>query len=262
MTMQANAHQRQRRNMLRMHLAAAVLGTGMLFNAQPSHAIFGFGDIVFDPGAFYQMIVDYGQVITEYYERYEHYQKQVASMQAQISSAQNMLLSLGIKPGQQLQEVPANHLVKERCGNPPFSLAGLLGKIASPSATGNIREQQQIYCAGIQMMHNRKYNETVKFLGENLQHMENDITEMQNRNKTYTTDGDNNKGDQNADAVMAKMEARYKNWETQMLAYDNYIKALENNQRILAQMALKGKGDAIGKLVQTATLQTALSVGN
>lgn len=247
---------------LRLRMLSAVMGVGLLFNAAPSHAIFGVGDIVFDPGQFYEMVAEWYEQGQEFYKTAEHYKAQIKSYQAQIAKLTNIAYSLGIKPGQKLDPVDPDYLVAERCG----AGKGLLGSL-NPLNFGpndDIQQQQLGLCASIQMMHNRKYNDTVTFLAENQKAMIDDFDQLQNGTSKVETVGDSNRAAQIGLRMTAKMEARIRDYETKMKAYDSYIASLENNQRVLAKTALKGQksNQLLGTLVKTVTLKTALGLGS
>lgn len=196
--------------------------------------------------------------IPEYAAKIAHYKKQVDAMKAQIASIQNMFLSLGIQPGPEMDEVPDNYRVAERCGG--FSLSSL-STVLNINGSGDIYEQQKQVCANIQMMQNIKYNHTVKFLRESYYEMRKDFDALQQKQKSARTQGDAIVAAQDADSVFYKQEARYKDWQSKMQAYDSYIAIMQENQKLLAQMALKGTktGKLLGQIGKTAILEAALN---
>ena len=193
---------------------------------------------------------------------YRQYADAVASYQAQLKQIQNMFLTLGIKPGMELKEVAEDEYVEERCGSGQgFSLTALVKKVFTIDPNGDIQAQQRQICAAIQMMQNTKFNLTVKFLND---HVKQSTTEF--KDLTDAASKANNIGDSNAVALDAQktqvaQRNRMENYQNQMRAYDGYIEVMRENQRLLAQSALKPRDKKlIGTLVKTATLQGALPV--
>ena len=244
---------------LALPLAAALtLALGL---SAPVHQARATGMPVFDASSLIQMVIDYQAKLSQWYTTVEQYQKEVASFQAQIAQITNIAYAMGIKPGQSLEPVADDYLVTERCG----AGKGVLGSL-NPlkfGANDDLQEQQLALCASIQMMHNRKYNDTVKFLADNQKEMVKELNQFNAQAATANNLGNSSKSAQSGVSLTAAQQGRINNYQTQMQAYDSYIDSLENTQRVLAKSALKGKksNQLIGTLVKTATLKTALELG-
>lgn len=244
---------------VRLRVLSAAMGATLLFSAAPSHAIFGVGDIVFDPAALARMVWEYAENLGKWYTTVEQYQKEVASFQAQIAQITNIAYSLGIKPGQTLDPVPANHGVAERCGE---NAIAALGRLITLNPSGDIVAQQKQICANIQMTQNRKYNDTVKFLADNQKEMVKELNQFNQQAATAKNIGDSNKAAQSGVSLTAAQQGRINHYQTQMQAYDAHIATLTSQQQNLARLAMKGKPGVVGTLVKTATLKTALEIGD
>ena len=206
--------------------------------------------------------------LPEYIAKIQHYQKeadgwkaQVQGMTDQIASIRNMFMTLGLQAGPQMDEVPLNYNVAERCGG--FSISSFARSQLSISKEGDIYQQQKQVCANIQMMNNVKFNETVKFLRDSNENMQRDFTNLQRQFGSSNNLGNNTKASQDADAALYAQEARFKNWESRMTAYDAYIGTMQENQKLLAQTALKGSKSSpekqfLGQIGKTMILREAL----
>lgn len=236
-----------------MTLAMAVVGAGGALYSRPAQAIFcpqcstWFGDVL-----------QWGKEIARWGKEANSWKSQVDSLKNQIASVQNMLMTLGLQPGPEMEEVPLNYNVAERCGG--FNLSSLT-TVFNINGSGDIYQQQKQVCANIQMMQNTKYNETVRFLRTSADEMRNDFNTLRNTQASANNVGNSNKAAQDADAAMYKQEARFKDWQSKMTAYDAYIGTMKENQRLLAQIAMKGSrtNQVLGQIGRTAIMETALS---
>lgn len=204
--------------------------------------------------------------IPEYIAKIAHYGKEVASwqqqardMQQQLASMQNMFMNLGIQPGPQMEEVPLNYNVDKRCGG--FSLSSL-ATVFNIDGSGDIYEQQKQVCASIQMMQNTKYNETVAFLRESYNATRGEFARLQQMHRAANNVGNSDKAAQSASEALYAQEARFKDWQSKMTAYDAYIGTMQENQKLLAQIAMKGDrstfNQALGQIGRTVILEQAL----
>jgi len=63
---------------------------GSLFSAAPAHAVFGFGDTVFDASAYTQQLLNYATQLQQYYTQMQQYQTQVRQLQNEVSNMRNL----------------------------------------------------------------------------------------------------------------------------------------------------------------------------
>lgn len=198
----------------------------------------------------------------QHYYRYADdaakWQQQMREMQRQISKVQNMAMSLGLKPGQQLTPVDEDFNVAERCGG--FSLSSLT-QVFNINKSGDIYAQQKQVCTNIQKMENMKFNETVEYLTVYKERAEREMAELNSLNRATEDQGDMLKRIQDSMARLNGNDSYTEHFQNQMEAYDGYIEIMRNNQRMLGQIALKGSkaGNVLGQLGKTAILEAALS---
>lgn len=198
------------------------------------------------------------QDYAEYADNLNRWRQQAADMQRQIARLQNMALTLGIRPGQDLREVDENQNVAERCGG--FNLSALT-QIFNVNGSGDIYQQQKQTCANIQRMENTKYNETVRYLRSFADEANQDFRNLQNASRSSTDPGDLMKALQDSSNTLNKQEMQFKDFQNKMYAYDSYISVQRQNQKLLGQIALKGSrtNQVLGQLGRTAILEAALS---
>lgn len=195
---------------------------------------------------------EYQQQYTRWVQTYSHYQQQLVRMAGIIKS-------FGLPTARPLEKVDPDYLVAERCGG-SFNPIGIL-RALSPVKTGDYVAQQRENCAQIQRIRNLKYNETVQFIKETVPAMEADMKRIE---AMRSQNNDNGTVDASAEAsmqLMANLETQMQAWNVRMQSYDGLVAMLEQSQKQLAQMALKGDRNPIGTVVKTGALKAALKVG-
>lgn len=195
---------------------------------------------------------EYQQQYSRWIQTYSHYQQQLVRMAGVIKS-------FGLPASQPLVEVDADYLVADRCGN-GLNPLGIL-RALSPVKTADVVMQQRGNCAQIQRIRNLKFNETVRFMKETVPAMEADMKRIQNMRAQDNTNGTVDAAAEASMQLMANLETQMQAWSVRMQSYDGLIAMLEDSQRQLAQMALRGERNPIGTIVKTSALKAALEAG-
>lgn len=196
-----------------------------------------------------QDYAEYAQEAQRWYQTYQHFQQQLVR-------AQGLFMGQGLSLEQPLALVADDWNVRNKCGG-TFSIANLVGALTPGE---DIVEKQREVCARIQVAHNRKFNATARFMRDIAPRLDQKIAEIRSRRNSS-----NEEGNMRAVAVDAQnfdnwMSAEFKTWEMQVAMYDNYIATLQETQRTLAEVALKGdRSRTIGSPVRTGALQGALT---
>lgn len=199
-------------------------------------------------------IAEYGEQAMRWRQTLSHYQQQLIRMQS-------LLMNFGLPQGQQMTEVPDDYMVSQRCGGGGFSLSSL-AQVFNLNPAGNITEQQKAICANIQMTRNAKYNETVRFMQKTVPELQTMLGQMKTQRDSNNDEGNVMTSNNNALLASNKLDVDFQTWSSRMQMYDAYISSMEENQKLLASMALKGENNPIGTLVKTSVLAGALQVGN
>lgn len=241
---------------LAMTLVLGVVGTGLALVPKPAQAFY-----CSNCSNWFTQIPEYFAKIMHYGKEVAAWQQQAADMQQQLASIQNMFMSLGIQSGPEMNEVLLNYNVAERCGGP--SMSSLLSSFRL-NGNGDIYQQQRQVCANIQMVENTKFNETVRFLRDTHAATQTEFTRLQQMNRSAQNVGNSHKAEQSANEALYAQQARFKDWQSKMTAYDSYINTMRENQKLLAKIAMKGDRStlatqALGQIGRTAILEAALS---
>lgn len=202
--------------------------------------------------------------VTEYTTQATRWQQQYAHYTQQLVKAKSMFTKLGLPEGVDLAPVAEDYLVGDRCrgAGGGFSVSGLK-QMLGLDPSGDLMKQQQQICANIQILENRKYNETVEFLKKTVPDLNQTLQSLKGMRDQSNDEGNLIKVSYDVEALTADMSKSFTEWESRMNSYDAYIKAMQQTQKALTQIALKGKQSSpLGTLVKTAALQAALEVAD
>lgn len=195
----------------------------------------------------YQDEIAYAEQVQRWQQTYAHYQQQLIKLKSIIASFQ-------LPAGQKIERVPDTYMVETRCGVTGFSLGQMMGFDNQSDLVG----QQKNICASIQVMENRKFNETVDFLKETMPNMQAVLSKARTRR-----DASNQKGNVDAsldDSIRLSNDftTKFKEWETRINLYNTYIGAMKDTQRGIAERALKGERNPLGTMLKAVALKKAL----
>lgn len=196
----------------------------------------------------FQASNEYAQQAQRWYQTYQHYQQQLVRVQG-------LFMGQGLSLERPLVEVEDDWNVQSKCGA-GFSLSNLASRLTSGS---DIVQKQREICGRIQVAQNRKFNATVRFMREIAPQLDRKLAEIRSRRNSS-----NDEGNIAAVAVDAQnfnnwMSAEFQSWDMQVKMYDNYIATLQETQKTLAEVALKGdKSRTPGSPVATDVIRGAL----
>lgn len=187
-------------------------------------------------------------------------------VKAQIDEASAIFdplrFSMGLPPGAALRPVAPNYLVVEACGKGAARLRMERAVSTLRFSTREEREAQQLQiCVNIQMMQNRKFNETVTFLDRTIKETERAMEAIfQAREDSGNTTGGVQATDSDSARLSNQLGLMAQQWSTRMQGYDAYITVMQSRQNIIARAALQGDptADAVSDVVKTAVLEAAL----
>lgn len=215
--------------------------------------------IFHDGPAWIQRFFEFYQQAQRWMSTARQYQREYMALQRQLARLKTMIYSFGVPSDQPLEKIAPDYMVLERCGS-----GGLLSKLANPASivtnTGNLLETQRELCRQSQMLQNLKYNETVDFVNVAMPRMLKQIeADTRARNGTENI-GDTEAASHAALQLANTFSAEYASWETRIRAYDAAIESIEQRQRTIAEIALKGarQDRVVGAVIRTKTLREVL----
>lgn len=195
-------------------------------------------------------------------ERWKEVQAQINDVRAIFDP---LRFSIGLPAGAALEAIPPDYLVVEACGR---RAAGLEMQRSVPALRFARREQreereaqQRQICVNIQMMQNRKFNETVTFLERTINDAESAMQDIfQARVESNNTSGGVQATQSDTERLSTQLSLMAQQWSTRMQAYDAYIAVMQSRQNTIARAALQGDptSDAVSDIMQTTLLELAL----
>ncbi|EMR0462860.1 hypothetical protein [Stenotrophomonas maltophilia] len=265
MNMTSRNHKRQR-GLRQKRLAAILLGSMVMFSTT---SVSAGGYPVIDFSNLAQALKDVAQGKAqlkadglEYAAQVDRWRRTFQEYQNALVQIQGMINNFGLPPGATLERVPDDYMVADLCRTSAGFSAGSLLKKFVLDTSGDLYAQQQQLCVNIQMMENRKRNETVDFIEKTIPSVNASLAKIMgwrggaNGNLAGTLSAVNSDSLRTANDI-AKLQQE---WEARMRSYDAYQESMMANQRVLARVALKGKPGVISQLVKTAALERALHV--
>ncbi|PZS72574.1 hypothetical protein [Stenotrophomonas maltophilia] len=265
MSMTSRNHKRQRA-LRQKRLAAILLGSMVMFSTT---SVSAGGYPVFDLSNLMQALKDFAQGKAqmkadglEYAAQVTRWNRTFQEYRNALVQIQGMINNFGLPPGATLERVPDDYMVADLCRTSAGFSAGSLLKKFVLDTSGDLYAQQQQLCVNIQMMENRKRNETVDFIEKTIPSINASLSEIMgwrggaDGNLAGTLSAVNSDSLRTANDI-SKLQQE---WEARMRSYDAYQESMMANQRVLARVALKGKPGVISQLVKTAALERALHV--
>ncbi|AWH29535.1 hypothetical protein [Stenotrophomonas sp. YAU14A_MKIMI4_1] len=200
-----------------------------------------------------EAFIEYGEQYKRFYDTTQNWLQKLAQFQ-QIIAAPNMPSGITLTP------VPDDWNVSERCG---LGVIGGIGDLLSAmklNPKGDIAQQQKEICAAIQLIQNKKYNETISVVQDTLPEIRGVLDKIKSIRELTSKEGGMTETMTNAQLSDSYMQADFTAWETRIKMYDRQISALERQQEFLTERALKGTRSPLGTVVKTAALKAALSL--
>ncbi|NIJ91217.1 hypothetical protein FHR49_004057 [Xanthomonas campestris] len=235
--------------------------------------------LTWDPGNWFENFSQQFQAAAQYMKdnahnsaEYSHWGKQVAQWGKQIAYWNSTLAKYNpqnftslLPDGVKLEKVDDDFMVAELCGSDApsiFSLAGLkdivVGKIQEAMKVEDLAKEQAKTCAYIQMLKNKRYNESIAFIETTSPSMQQDLMSLAAMRMTRFEPGEMSSTMYDLDAMANRMDAMMYSWEVRNKAYDSYIVLMQDKQNALARKSLKGKETLMGSVLKNLALRAAL----
>lgn len=207
------------------------------------------------------------KTVEQYGKQIQQYEKQIQQYTTQLQQYAQMLSSIkGLRTGMSLTPNKLEHigdpgsLIQANCAG--ASGGGLLGGVLEnlgSIANQSITQSQRQICAQIVTTQIDKYNKTVDMLSQ-MNNYSTMFQKVQQVELAVSTMADSGRANNQAQVYSGALATQMANWQAQMQADDAIIKTLQDQQAILAKVALNGgNGSMLGDALPDATFQTAIS---
>ncbi|MEA9755516.1 hypothetical protein [Xanthomonas campestris] len=167
--------------------------------------------------------------------------------------------------GIKLEKIDDEYMVKERCGGEApnvFSISGLkeiiTSKVEETLNSEGIDKQQKKTCAYIQMLKNKRYNDSIDFIEKTMPAFQLELDRIVARGRGNNTPGQVSARMFELKALSNAMDIQMSTWTSRNQAYETYIVLMEDKQKSLATQALRGKEVLLGTVVKNLALRAAL----
>lgn len=196
--------------------------------------------------------------IDQYIMQAQQYASQLQQYAAIITSIQGMATGgISLMPNTLQPITDSSSLVQQSCpGAGGGGVMGDLTSIVTSAFSQSITTSQQNICAQIVITQVDKYNKTIKVI-QDMQQFGSSLQALTKAIGNVTNQGDSNRVSANASVQTQQISADMADWDTQMKADDAVISTLQQQQSILAKVALNGSNTILGNVVQAGAFAAA-----
>ncbi len=205
-----------------------------------------------------QTIEQYTKQGLQYAKQLDQYRQQVQQYEQILTAIQGLATGgITLTSGRLTPISDASNLIQQSC--PGANGGGILGSMTSivtSSFDNSITKNQQNICAQIILTQVDKYNKTVKMVndtqqfGQELQQITASLSKM-------NTQGDSDRVAANAGTHSEQLAWEMQDWQSQMEKDDAVSSTLQQQQGILARVALNGSNTILGNVVQAGAFAAA-----
>lgn len=201
------------------------------------------------------------KTVEQYTKQLDQYRTQIQQYEQMVMQVQGLgtNISLGSSNLQRVEDAETAKLVDQRCPSPDGGsvIGNLVTTMASSfAASDRIVDSQQKICANIVMLQVDKYNRSVDVINE-LNKYGGTVQKLNMLANAVNNVGNASNAAAQAQTVSATMAKKVSDWQLAIQGDDNLIKALNDQQGILASVALNGKPGIGGQLIQGAAFALA-----
>lgn len=196
--------------------------------------------------------------IDQFAKQVQQYQTQLQQYAAIVTSLQGLAAGgISLMPNTLQPISDSSTLVRQSCpGAGGGSVMGDLSAIVTSSFSQSIATSQQSICAQIVITQVDKYNKTIKVI-QDMQQFGSALQNLTKQISAVTNQGDSNRVSASATVQAQQISADMADWDTQMKADDAVIATLQQQQSILAKVALNGSNTVLGDIVQAGAFAAA-----
>jgi hypothetical protein len=204
-----------------------------------------------------QSVEQYTKQGMQYAKQIEQYQQQILQYEQILTSIQSLATGGITLTSEKLTPISdASNLIKQSCPGASGGIMGSMISFVTSSFDNSIAENQQTICVQIVLVKIDKYNKTVKMVNDTQQFGQ-ELQQITSTLNKMTTQGDSDRVTANTATHSEQLAWGMQDWQSQMKKDDAIISTLEQQQGILAKMALNGHHTILGNVVQAAAFAKA-----
>ena len=190
----------------------------------------------------------------------DQYIQQVQQYTSTLMTLEGLGNSITMTPTQLSKITDANSLIQQNCPGAP-GITGIISSITGINLGDKILASQASICANITLVEVDEYNRTVDVVNQ----MQGYAATAQKLNQlaaAYQEPGNIAAAMEQSTTFNGTILKTMQDWQTSISADEALIKALQQQQQVLAHVALKGSNTILGNLVQAAALKAAFTINN
>jgi len=241
--------------------AALALGVCIACGLAGSNASAQF--VVIDPAHISTDVANFAKTIEQYAKDIAQYKAVLQHYQQQLVNLTHMNFSLPTMQNhyQEISDSDARQQVANACpstdgGDPVSPVSGLL-QIFTPSVNSPVLDNQRSICEQMQFRQIDKYNLTVKMMNR-LQDYSNNLQSLQQQVEAGgTSEGALAGAKANMDMNATALENEMRTWNGQIMADDQMIIYMQNQQSVQAREILRGSNTVLGNVIQAGAFAAA-----
>lgn len=217
------------------------------------------GVVTNDPTAIGKLIAQYSKQLEQFRQQVQQYQLQLQQYQQMLSSLQNIPNKVSLASNKMEHVTNTEALIRGKCSG-ASGVAGLVSTVMNSMSSlmsKSITQTQQMLCEQIVLTQIEKYNETVDMLNNLHDKYGNQLEQLENVFGKSASMADSGRASGQAQKYSDGLATEMSNWQARMNAYDAAIDTLQNQQSILAHVALKGSSTPLGNVIQATTFAAA-----
>lgn len=204
------------------------------------------------------------QAYSEYAKTLRRWNDTLTNWERKLAKYEQLIANGGFNRNIPIEHIDPRFNVDEQCGpGAGLSLSGLATMLSSKfTGATNIAEKRREICTAIQLLSNKKHNDTVDMMMQVLPRMQGYLNEIAGIRSLLNTEGSLAESTNNSLQSANSIELEFQQWERGNELIDQYIVALQRQQQVLTSNALNGERTTskllAGTLIQAGTIGLAL----
>lgn len=202
------------------------------------------------------------KTVQQYTQQVEQYKTQLEQLRNILTKIQSLGTGISLVPKtlEEMSPAQSDRLVEQACPGAPLggvvsgAISGLLGSSDQP-----ITERQQLICREVVLLQIDEYNITAKALGE-LTTQASTVQKLNDIVNGISTIGESNSATSQTQQYLAQLQTASDTWKKQVDADEAMITTLQQQQGILAKVALSGSNTVLGHVVNAVALKAAFTI--
>ncbi|MEP6898068.1 MAG: hypothetical protein ABI870_06015 [Rhodanobacter sp.] len=209
-----------------------------------------------------QTVEQYTKQGLQYAKQLDQYRQEVQQYEQLLMTVQGLGTNISLTQNKLTQITDPSALIDQNC--PGASGGSVVGSLVTSltstiSLNQPITASQQQICANIVTVQIDEYNKTVIILNQ-LNDYGGTLQKLNKLANDVNTLGTTSGATTQATTFSATMAQSMSDWQTSIAGDDALIKSLNQQQQILAKVALNGSNTILGNVVQATALKAAFTI--